>query len=489
MTDESTIAFASNRGPVSFVADDSGWTTKRGAGGLAGALDPVARGLGEEAVWIAAATSDDDRRAIGDGATGELAAELGYRLRLLDIDPTIYERYYDNVSNRMLWFANHCLWDELSIDGFDQAVEDWDGAYEPVNRRFAEAVHSCIGHKALVLFQDYHLSTAPAYLRALRDDATVLHFTHSSFCRPETGLGRLPGRIAERVIAGMLGADLVGLHVDRWGSNFAACCAAMGATVDPSNGTVTSDGATSWVRSYPIPIDAADLIERAGGPAAQGWHSYFREWAGDGRLVVRADRIEPSKNIVRGFLAFGALLDRRPDLAAQVRFAACIYPSRQTMPEYRRYADDVRTAVRSVTERHPGTIKLFEEDDFDRTLGALLAYDVLLVNPIMDGMNLVSKEGPAINTRDGALVLSSGAGSFEELGEAAEVIDDPLDIEETAIALERGLEMAASERKQRAAHLRSAATSQKPADWIEAQLADLRSISDTGEPVSPPPKL
>lgn len=488
MTNESTIAFASNRGPISFVEDNGGFQTKRGAGGLAAALDPVARRLGDSAVWIAAATSDTDRKAVKEGATEGLTSDLGYRVHLLDIDPETYSRYYDEISNRMLWFANHCLWDEVEVEVFTNALEVWD-AYETVNARFATAVDKDVESSPLVLFQDYHLSTAPGYLRAQRDDATILHFTHSSFCRPESGLGRLPERISKRVIQGMLGADLVGLHVSRWCDNFVACCENIDATVDRSRGTVSHDGMTSWIRSYPITIDADDLIERANAEAVHRVGRQLREWAGDGKLIARVDRSEPSKNIVRGFEAFGLLLDRRPDFASNVRFVACVYPSRQSMPEYRRYSERIEAAVDAVTERHPGSIRLYTEDDFDRSLGALLAYDVLLVNPIMDGMNLVSKEGPTINQHEGVLVLSSGAGSFEELGDAAVEIADPLDVEATSIALERALEMPDHERRERAGRLRASATKAKPEDWIEAQLADLRSISDTGEPVSSPPAL
>ncbi|HYI45487.1 MAG TPA: trehalose-6-phosphate synthase, partial [Actinomycetota bacterium] len=427
MTKESTIAFASNRGPVSFAEDNGEWQAKRGAGGLAAALDPVARRLGDSAVWVATATSEDDRKAVRAGETERLTSDLGYRVRMLDIESETYSRYYDEISNRLLWFANHCLWDEVGIEDFSGFLEAWEGAYEEVNALFASAVDDEVGPNPLVLFQDYHLSTAPHHLRAQRDDATILHFTHSSFCRPEKGLDRLPERISKGVIEGMLGADLVGLHISRWCNNFVACCEGLGASVDRSRGTVSHKGTTSWVRSYPIPIDAADLTERADVEPVRRWARRFRESVDDGQLIVRVDRSEPSKNIVRGFEAFGMLLDRRADLRSRVRFVACVYPSRQTMPEYRRYSERIQMAVDDVNRRHPDSIQLFMEDDFDRSLGAQMAYDVLLVNPIMDGMNLVSKEGVAVNRRGGALVLSKGAGSFDELEDFAVKIDDALD--------------------------------------------------------------
>ncbi|MDQ4064716.1 MAG: trehalose-6-phosphate synthase, partial [Actinomycetota bacterium] len=213
-----------------------------------------------------------------------------------------------------------------------------------------------------------------------------------------------------------------------------------------------------------------------------------RAWAGDGALVVRADRAEPSKNIVRGFQAFGDLLDRRADLAGRVRFVACLYPSRQDVPEYQDYARQIEDAVADIERRHPGTIEMFMKDDFDRTLGAYREYDVLLVNSIMDGMNLVSKEGPALNERSGALVLSRGAGSFAELGGAAIEVRDARDVAETSRALEAALELDFDERRRRADRLRAIVSSTTPADWIESQIDDLAAIRDNGSPLTDPPR-
>jgi trehalose 6-phosphate synthase len=486
LTDEDlSVVMVSNRGPVSFVETNGGFDVTRGAGGMAGALDPVARRLGERAVWICAATSGDDRKAIAAGAADGLLQELGYPVYLLDIEPDAYEDYYDVVSNRMLWFANHCLWDELNIKEFGaEEVAAWERAYQPVNKRFADAVLEVAGPSALVLVQDYHLTMTPNYLRQVRPDQVILHFTHSSFCGPE-GLERLPAPIPRCVIEGMLGADLVGLHVAPWVDGFLRSCESLGAEVDRDTGLVSHNRRRTWVREYPIPTDVEGLRERALDEEACRWAERF-EGHTAGPLLARADRAEPSKNIVRGFEAFGVLLDRRPDLRAQLHFVACVYPSRQSMPEYRRYTEEIEASVQRVNSRHPNSIELFMEDDYDRTLGALSVYDVLLVNPIMDGMNLVSKEGPTINRRSGALVLSKGAGSFEELGEFVVQIEDSLSVESTADALERALELSPEERAQRAQKLRAQAAGRKPDDWIRAQLDDLQAIQRGEEPLTPP---
>ncbi|MDQ4142382.1 MAG: trehalose-6-phosphate synthase [Actinomycetota bacterium] len=481
--DELNVVLVSNRGPVSFVETDDGFDIKRGAGGLSGALDPVARRLGDRAVWIASATSETDREALHAGAADGLDEQLGYPTYLLEIEPSTYARYYDVVSNRMLWFAVHCLWDELGIKEFGQdELNAFEDAYEPVNARFAQAVLEIAEPDSLVLFQDYHLTMAPGNLRRARPSQTIFHFTHSSFCGPE-GLERLPRPIPQNVIEGMLGADLLGFHVPAWCDGFMACCERIGAKVDFEAGLVEHDGRRTWVRAYPIPTDPAELRERAVGEPAREWARRFTE-AHSGRFIVRADRTEPSKNIVRGFEAFGRLLDRRNDLR-DVQFVACLYPSRQSMPEYQKYAEAIERTVAEVNERHPGAIDLYMKDDFDRTVGALMIYDVLVVNPIMDGMNLVSKEGPCVNEKAGVVVLSKGAGSFQELGPHSVHVNDALEVEETERALERALDMPAEDRRRRAEALRVKVESIKPADWIEAQIEDLAAIQSGGEPKRP----
>lgn len=481
MNDDLSVVLASNRGPISFVKKGEEFGIKRGAGGLAGALDPVVRRLGDKGVWIAAATSDTDREALVAGAADGLSQKLGYSVYLLDIDPDTYADYYDVVSNRMLWFANHCLWDELGIKEFGQKEKlAWENAYESVNRRFSNAVLEIADPDSLVLFQDYHLTTAPGYLRKARPSQTIFHFTHSSFCGPD-GLERLPAPIPKKVIEGMLGADLLGFHVPAWSKGFMDCCERIGATVDGGAGTVDYRDRRSWIRSYPIPIDPNDLIKRSKRKRTREWAERFRSLT-KGPLVVRADRSEPSKNVLRGFEAFAKLLERRRDLRGEATFVACLYPSRESMAEYRTYSDRIDQVVAEVNEEYPDSIHLFMKDDYDRTLGALLVYDVLLVNSIMDGMNLVSKEGPAINENSGALVLSKGAGSYLELGRHAVTIEDPLDVVETSHALEEAIDMPASERRARADQLRNTVYSTKPGHWIQSQIEDLASIQSEGRP-------
>lgn len=472
-----TILIAANRAPVSGV--DTG-QVRPGQGGLVSLLTRAAEAFErEDLIWVGAAITGTENRLVPE----TVSTLLPYGVRFLEIPPDIYNGYYNVVSNRLLWFVHHRLFDELDVPVMDdEALDAWHHAYAIANRRFAELLAAIAGAQDLVLVQDYHLSLAPSHLRRLAPDLPIAHFTHTPFARP-ADLDRLPDEIGRALCAGMLGADLLGFHSPRWSSAFLDCCAHLRHRVDRASGLVLDGERRIWVREYPAPIDVPDLLDMAARDPARAWAERL---APDGHLlVVRTDRIDPSKNIVRGFEAFGQLLDRRPDLRSRVRFVASLFPSRTDVSEYRQYADRVAAAMGAVNDRHPGAIETFWDEDRDRSIGAMRIYDVLLVNPLLDGMNVVSKEGPAVNQRDGVLVLSREAGSAAELGDAALLVD-PLDVHATAAALEAALDMTAGERRRRAATLRAAVGRRSPLDWLREQVEDLRAIASGGEPRTPP---
>ena len=183
--------------------------------------------------------------------------------------------------------------------------------------------------------------------------------------------------------------------------------------------------------------------------------------------MLRVDRTDPSKNIVRGFRAFKLMLARHPELRGRVRMLALLAPSRQDVSEYVDYLDAVRREAEG-----DDSIDLRVGDDFARSVAAYKQYDVLLVNAVFDGLNLVSKEAPLVNERDGVLVLSENAGAHEELGEWALTVN-PFDISGQAEALYDALTMAPAERRRRIEAIRAHVREHDLAAWIEAQLEDL----------------
>ncbi|MBV8961396.1 MAG: trehalose-6-phosphate synthase [Actinobacteria bacterium] len=452
------LVVVSNRGPLSFSRDNAGkLVAGRGAGGLVSILGPAIAGRG--ATWIASAITDEDREA---AAGGDVEAE-GFRLRQLVPDDADYRMYYDVIANGTLWFMHHGLYDLPRRPLLNRYWhEAWEG-YRRVNHAFAEMVADEAGEGATVLVQDYHLSLLGAELQRLRPDLRAVHFHHTPFCGP-TSMRTLPTPIALELLEGLAGFRSCGFHSPRWAAAFEACCR-----------DVLGNAPATFIA--PAAADHVDIEKVAASEDCQRELVALDELVGDKRLIVRVDRIELSKNLLRGFSAYDELLRARPDLVGNVVFAALVYPSREQLPEYLAYRQEVESMAQRLNDEW-GTddwqpIYLDTSDFFPRSVAALRRYDVLLVNPVRDGLNLVAKEGAMLNERDGVLALSREAGAWEELqGAALEV--NPFDVTGTAEVLATALDMDAGERADRATRLRDAATATTPASWLDAQLAAAR---------------
>jgi trehalose 6-phosphate synthase len=424
----------SHRGPYRFEANDDGtFTAERGAGGLASALGAVLDKSELDATWVAAALSETDRFAAQSGALDNLDIDL----RLIALDPELHAMHYDVVSNGALWFLFHGMFDRIRRPRFDHRFrEAWD-AYRAVNAVFAEATADAAPEGDLVLVNDYQLSLTPAQIRDLRPDLRIVHFTHTPFCGPDD-LHVLPTYVAED-LCGALARNPAGFHCSRWSRAYhqsARDVLGRRAKIAPA-----------FASSLGPDVDALEAV--AAGADAHAAARRLDDAVGDRLVIVRSDRIEPSKNIVRGFLAYDRLLEARPGLRGRVVFVAMLYPSRQTLPEYLAYANEIEQVVARVNDRWAtrdwDPILLDERDDFPRSIAAMQRYDVLLVNPIKDGLNLVAKEGPAVNRRDGLLCLSREAGAYDDM-RAAAIPVHPFDLEDAASALDRALATPLDER-------------------------------------------
>ena len=403
--------------------------------------------------------TDEDRVVAGEEQRGTI---------LLAQAPDAYARFYNVIANPTLWFVQHMLWDLGRTPEWDDARHDaWTNGYVPVNTAIAEAVLAELERQpdAAVFFQDYHLYLAPAIVRRRRPGVLMSHFVHIPW--PETDAWSvLPEELRRDVFAGLLANDVVGFHTQRWRRNFLrGCVDVLGATVDGD--LVAHGGRRTLVTSHPIGIDPDEFDALATGDAVL---ERERETVASRPelLVVRVDRTDPSKNIVRGLRAFGLMLERHPELRGRVRMLALLDPSRQDIPEYADYVATVEREARVLGD----SVDLRVGDDFARSVAAYKQYDVLLVNAVFDGLNLVSKEGPYVNTRDGVLVLSENTGSHEELSEWALSVN-PFDVSGQADALHAALTMDAKEKQRRQAAIRAHVREHDLAEWGDAQLADL----------------
>jgi len=473
------IVVASNRGPIAFARGAGGGiTAKRGAGGLVTALSGALAASG--GLWIASAMTEADREVAARGRVGAEGADASaYELRYLGFEPESFDRYYNGWTNRVLWFLHHYLWNLPQTPVFDaETGEAWD-AFVAVNRTFAEAMAEegdRLGPGVAFLIQDYHLSLAPAMLKELRPGARIAHFSHIPFAGPSY-MRILPERFRTALLDGLLGADVVGFHAPEWADRFLLSCRLLpGARVDLRRRIVRWRGREVRVRVNPMGLDVEALREEASRPDVVRATDELREWKGDTTLLLRVDRAELSKNVLRGFLAFDRFLEARADWRGRVRFLALLNPSREDIPEYAAYVGECIRTAELVNERW-GTdswqpVDARVRDEYAQTLAAYGLYDALVVNPTLDGMNLVAKEGPMLNTRDGPLILSETAGAFQELQRWALAVN-PFDVDQTASAIASALDMPADERAARRRGLRAAVRRNPPSRWLDSQLSDL----------------
>jgi len=475
------LIVVSNRGPASFSRDEEGnRVARRGGGGLVTALRSLVSH--HDVTWIASAMTEEDRAVVGE-ADGEAIDEVArdgslYRLRLVEHDPAAYDWFYNVVANPTLWFLQHYLWALAYAPNIDPGLHHaWDDGYVPVNRAFAGAVLSELDAQpdAAVLFHDYHLYLAPRFVRDAKPDVPLAHFVHIPW--PEPDLWRvLPEPIRRAIHEGLLANDVVGFHAHRWRRNFLRSTRdLLDADCDFDRSVCSYGDGRTFVAARPISVEPAEFEELAESDQVRRLEAELEEHRRE-FLVLRVDRTDPSKNVVRGFRAFELFLDAHPELHGRVTMLALLDPSRQDIPEYAEYLGAIQRAARAVNDRFQREgwtpVDLRIEDNFPLSVAAYKQYDVLLVNAIYDGLNLIAKEGPLVNERDGVLILSENAGAHEELGLWALSVN-PFDLDEQAKAIEQALQMPREERHARLEATREHVRTHDVAAWLEAQLEDL----------------
>jgi trehalose 6-phosphate synthase len=465
------LIIVSNRGPVSFGRDEHGErTAPRGGGGHVTALRR--RLAHHDVTWIASAISDEDRALAGDAMDETARDGSRFQLRLVAHDEQAYDWYYNVVANPMLWFVHHSLWENAYEPQIGVALKNaWQNGYVAVNEAFATAVLEELDRRpdASVFFHDYHLYLAPRFVRAQRPDTTLAHFVHVPW--PQSDAWRvLPERIRFAVHDGLMANDVIGFHTDRWRHNFLRSVRdVVGSDVDIAERTLAA----------PISVDPAEFDELAASDAVLAAEREIVARRPE-KLVVRVDRTDPSKNIVRGFRAFELYLDAHPEMRRRVGMLALLDPSRQEIPEYAEYLGAIQREARRVNDRFQENgwtpIDLQIEDDFPRSVAAYKQFDVLLVNAIVDGLNLVAKEAPLVNGRDGVVVLSENTGAHAELGEWTLSVN-PYDVDAQAQAIHRALELNANERRRRLDAIREHVRAHDVNAWLDAQLSALDRVA------------
>src|ERR1700726_1594985 len=472
------LVLVSNRGPVTFHA---GGEVQRGSGGLVTALTGLASH--RRALWIASAMNEHDARVShsNGGRAVPVRSPAGgdFKVRLVVSAEEAYDRFYNLFANPMLWFIQHYLWDLSNApDIRREEIEAFEFGYNVVNEDLARAVVEELEdqREPVVMVHDYHLYTLPDLVRRARPDVFLHHFIHIPWTQADAWRV-LPTRIREEIFTGLLANDIIGFHTRSYRRNFLQCCRdLMDLEVDFERGLVRFGEREVWVRAYPLPIDHQATRMIAQSERVAGFEQELLRRRRD-FLILRVDRADLSKNVLRGFSAFDLFLEQHPEFIERVTFVAQLMPSRTDVPQYAEYLERIEALVAVVNHRHgppdwmPIQLKL--RDDLEEAIAAYKHYDVLLVNAMFDGMNLVAKEGPIVNERAGVSILSENTGAHEELGEYALSVN-PFDIQELADSIHAALTMPDAERERRLKGLKSIVAARNPGDWIDDQLADIR---------------
>ena len=479
-TADPLIVIASNRGPYAFRRKKDGdFAQRRGEGGLVTALAALADRY--DVLWIAAALSRDDQEW-ANAVPGQVRDVGNMRLRLILPERQAYRLYYNVIANPLLWFIQHELWDSPRQPIINKETWNaWNQGYVAVNKQFADAIADSLpaepDRPVIVFPQDYHLYLVPHFLRArLGDRIQIQPFIHIPWPGPDAWRV-LPKEMRTLLFSSLLDSDRVGFQTRTDAFNFVQSCRFHldEAHAYGSREWIEHRGRRTAARAYPITIDVSKVEALAESPEVLRLRNQLHAAMGEARLILRVDRIEPSKNILRGLLAFRALLEDHPEQRGKVKMLQLLVPSRMEVNEYQTYLQEVMAAEAFINAEFSDEswepVRTIIGNNYARAIAAMQLYDVLLVNPVNDGMNLVAKEGPLVNQRDGVLVLSEMAGAFYELGHDALTIS-PYDVYSTTEALYQALTMSADERHRRAESLRGQVRSASVGDWFMHQVAD-----------------
>jgi trehalose 6-phosphate synthase len=457
---------------------------RRGSGSVVTAFNSLVQKF--EFTWVASAMSEGDRVVSENGQGLHIKSPLpGHQinLRYVVTPRRVYHKYYNILCNPLLWFLQHYMWNPPYNPNVDAAVHDaWESGYIPVNEAFANAVIAeaqALEQAPIVIGHDYHLYLMPEFVRQGVPEAVIQHFVHIPWPTPQYW-HMIPDYIIRRICESLCATDLLGFQTIGDVRCFLDTVEEFvpDVIVDRTSHTVARNGRTTSVKVYPISINVEEVQRIANTPRALGYENRLSADTGD-VTIVRIDRAEPNKNIVRGFRAYELMLTRYPELKGRVKFLAFLVPSRTHIRQYQRYMDEIQQVIQQINNNH-GTddwqpIVPFIENNYTQAIAGMKLYDVLLVNTIIEGMNLVAKEGPVVNNRYGVLVLSHSSGVYHQLADGA-ISVSPTDIEGTMEALHQAITMSAKDRKDRAARMLNSVCREDINHWLYQQMHDISGI-------------
>ncbi len=482
--EDKEIIVASNRGPVVFKKDKTGQIALiRGAGGIVGSMIPFLKRT--HGKWVSSAIGECDHY-MNTKYNSKVPIPLEnpeYYVEFIKSEENIYNGFNGKFANPLLWFIHHSMWNPPYSPCADEDLHQaWD-SYKYVNSMFAEAIGQDIYSSEktpIVMLQDYHLYLTPKIIRKQHPDVLMSQFVHIPFPPPEI-FQQLPNHMQIEILDSVLTNDVLGFHIQRYMNNFLQTIKLIlpNASVDEINGNILYNGHVCHVRTYPISVDTKTLQIQAQNPKVIAMEAEVNEIVGDCKLIYRTDRADLSKNIIRGFQAYDIFLEKYPEWREKVKFVATLMPSRQDIKIYQEYTDKIKDIVKVINAKYATPnwqpIKYICRGDYDLVIALLKRYDVLMVNPILDGMNIVAKEGSVLNENNGTLVLSTGAGCYEELKDGSICIN-PFDLRQTAESIDMALLVDETTKSQMLEKNREIIKSNDLNKWVSDQLNDIESV-------------
>ncbi|MBI4347909.1 MAG: trehalose-6-phosphate synthase [Elusimicrobia bacterium] len=519
------LAFAINRSIFTLDAQGGAAKIKRAAGGAAPAIYDALKSQGGGLVFAAAMTPLERSLA---RAGKILKVGEGAYLRYVDMPEDVFEKHYTGYANSILWPAQHGMSEDFAGGTPPDMQDEFERGYRVANRHFAREMRRVLGNgsRARLMVQDYHLYLLPGMLRRERATGGVVQqFVHIPWPEPEYIARAVPADQLRELMIGLLGNDIVGFQTPEFARRFLKTAAlVLGADADVEAGRIRWAGREVWVRAYPISLDADAILNTLRSPAALDHMRRFEQVKAGKKLILRVDRMDPTKGILEGFEAYRRLLRMRPFLAGQVMFYGILQPSREGNAAYRGLQEKIRTIVREINrefspesaargfdgivdghEKHRAflalaphqvpavTVRMTAVPNAE-VLATMAVMDVGLVNSKADGMNLVAKEMAVANdpalldsvrpharrVRPGVIVASAKMGAFGELEGRAIELRNPNDLRETTQALATAL--AVSEAWSAKAALASRQVAEHNlAKWFAAMMKDVQARAPPAE--------
>ncbi|MFQ6052253.1 MAG: trehalose-6-phosphate synthase [Candidatus Hydrothermarchaeota archaeon] len=462
------LTLVSNREPYEHEKSRGKLVCKRTLGGLVSALDPlmqVTNGL-----WVAWGSGNADWEvADSENKVRVPPEDPSYTLKRVWLSEEDINRYYHGFSNRVLWPVSHLFLENAIFD-----PKNWK-KYNEVNEKFAEVILE--ENYDLIWIHDYHLSLVPRFLREAEEDVKIAFFWHIPW-PPYEVFRTIPW--SGEILEGLLNSDLIGFHTQDYVKNFIECVEnILGAFVDRENGLIKILDRRICVKPFPLGIDYKRYNEPSFSKEILRKVSKLRKDIGDKKIILSFQRLDYSKGVVNKLLAFEKFLENNPEFHGRVKLILVASPSRTKIKEYREMKREIDEIIGRVNGKYQRIdwqpIKYFYRTiPQDQLISFYHTSDIALVTPVIDGMNLVSKEYIAANNGDGVLILSKFVGAADELKDA--VLVNPYDIEEFAEAIKNALNMPLEERRRRIEAMREKVKEHDVYWWIRTFLEDWRRI-------------